>query len=502
MKTTTHTASASYSRDIIEDIINDGSDAIIEALIKARCDFNADNILAYSTSESIVAVPKKLVTEAISLVSDKLLSTFAELYLVEKELHDTDDLMDNITIEVMKALDSNSERYFYDLLDFIQSELIEKITNKKYDTIVEQINDSVLGREDTGSFSLGKEDCDGEIYSEKDEEIQNLSYENKMMAKSLISLGFTQEQVSNICSGGFTSQIITEERLKAYAIDTFTSDGENGGQDYDDFMEDNVDLSIWEPFQDWSKKDIKREVQNMYDTLKNFFKPTLIPTASIKAEANDKKIYECNKCGAKVEDEDFECLNCEFIKEEAKDDEYRNSLTCNSCAADIDLCRCSSDKFVFDQTSDANQAIFKVSDFGTKENPIYATVNLDSVRGEMMRLEVCVLDDESKTYIEWESEVCEHEDFLSLNHVAEGEYLHISFTTRKGDVFLIQFKSQDSDKGLIVDIFKNDEEFELGYLLEEDFIQKIHCNMCGQEVEADEAGNCPNCGIYLEEEGL
>jgi len=37
---------------------------------------------------------------------------------------------------------------------------------------------------------------------ERDEQIENLAYENKMMAKKQEELGFTQEQISTICTGG------------------------------------------------------------------------------------------------------------------------------------------------------------------------------------------------------------------------------------------------------------------------------------------------------------
>lgn len=49
------------------------------------------------------------------------------------------------------------------------------------------------------------EKCDNPASSgiiERDEQIENLAYENKMMAKKLEELGFTQEQISSICTGG------------------------------------------------------------------------------------------------------------------------------------------------------------------------------------------------------------------------------------------------------------------------------------------------------------
>lgn len=37
---------------------------------------------------------------------------------------------------------------------------------------------------------------------DRDEQIENLSYENKMMAEKLKALGFANEQINNICTGG------------------------------------------------------------------------------------------------------------------------------------------------------------------------------------------------------------------------------------------------------------------------------------------------------------
>ncbi len=49
-------------------------------------------------------------------------------------------------------------------------------------------------------INCGTPPCDGIL--DRDEQITDLAYENKMMALKLDSLGFSQEQVSNICSGG------------------------------------------------------------------------------------------------------------------------------------------------------------------------------------------------------------------------------------------------------------------------------------------------------------
>jgi hypothetical protein len=124
----------------------------------------------------------------------------------------------------------------------------------------------------------------------------------------------------------------------------------------------------------------------------------------------------------------------------------------------LDLCKCSNDKFIFDQTSDANQVIFKVSDFGTEENPIYATVNLDPVLGGMMRLEVCVNDNNGRPYVEWESEVCEKEDFLCLEHSVKDEYLTVYFTTNKNILWakMVGFDSCDSGVAMIHSRHLND----------------------------------------------
>lgn len=88
---------------------------------------------------------------------------------------------------------------------------INELASIAFDDVVEQINDSILGGEDAGSFSLDKQEYEWEIVSdEKDEEIQNLARENKMMEEALATLGFSQKQVSSICSGAKVKSSLEE----------------------------------------------------------------------------------------------------------------------------------------------------------------------------------------------------------------------------------------------------------------------------------------------------
>jgi len=109
--------------------------------------------------------------------------------------------------------------------------------------------------------------------------------ENKMMVEALKTLGFSQEQVSSICSGAKVKPILSDENFKAFAIATFTSDSENGAQDYDNFMEGGSELSIWEPFEHRDEEDMQELLESEFDSLKHWFKPTLL-NESLEIKSN------------------------------------------------------------------------------------------------------------------------------------------------------------------------------------------------------------------------
>ncbi|WP_152184417.1 hypothetical protein [Sulfurimonas indica] len=122
-----------------------------------------------------------------------------EVKLYKNELHayfkysDDDDTLYAAKSISIKELDNffNPEN----------SELVEKDSNTYYceiccmeTTFDEQDNCEVCGNHR------------GSEMSEKDEENQNLAFENKMMAEALSTLGFSQEEISNICAGSLKIQ--------------------------------------------------------------------------------------------------------------------------------------------------------------------------------------------------------------------------------------------------------------------------------------------------------
>lgn len=117
-----------YPIHIVKDIMDDGSEGVLDTLSKAGHKINfKDDILACSTSASVVTAPKVLIIDAMSSIDAESLATFRKAYLVRKDIEDTYELMNDITVIVMKVLETDAESYFYDLSDFIQSVLIDNI---------------------------------------------------------------------------------------------------------------------------------------------------------------------------------------------------------------------------------------------------------------------------------------------------------------------------------------------------------------------------------------
>jgi len=139
---------------------------------------------------------------------------------------------------------------------------------------------------------------------EKDEEISNLAYENKMMAEALAKTGLTQEEISTICSGDLSnvaktgSILITEDDVKARVIESYTCDAENGSKDYDSYMEDdNANLTLWEPFENYPIEWIREQISNDVDSTLawlNSFKEynTTDHAVLVKVEDSDRSDVE------------------------------------------------------------------------------------------------------------------------------------------------------------------------------------------------------------------
>lgn len=162
---------------------------------------------------------------------------------------------------------------------------INELTSIAYDNVIDTMNQSIMNGEDEGTFSL-----DGKDYDWKKEEGINvedyemITYENKMMAEALTTLGFTQEQISSICSGGFKPAVVNEDTIKGYVAGMFLSDVEHGEKDYEDFMSDKSELSYWFPFEDFNTQWMKEEMQKMVTSLKRLAIPRLIGAPAKKSK--------------------------------------------------------------------------------------------------------------------------------------------------------------------------------------------------------------------------
>ena len=105
---------------------------------------------------------------------------------------------------------------------------------------------------------------------EKCEENLNLAEENRNMSLALESIGFSEQEISDICYGSLmptqkpVAILVTEDDIKARVVESYTSDSENGSKDYDDYIEDadRTNLTLWQPFEDQPSKWICEQMQN------------------------------------------------------------------------------------------------------------------------------------------------------------------------------------------------------------------------------------------------
>jgi hypothetical protein len=158
---------------------------------------------------------------------------------------------------------------------------IHELTSSSYDETIDQVHDAILDGDKSGTVDLGDDVFSWWIKNEKDEEIESLTFKNKMMTEALEAIGFTQEQISQICSGTKVQPCFTDNKFKAYAIATFTSNSEKGAQDYDDFMEGETELSIWEPFENKDEEEMRELVESEFDSVKYCFTPRLVEAKNI-----------------------------------------------------------------------------------------------------------------------------------------------------------------------------------------------------------------------------
>jgi hypothetical protein len=158
---------------------------------------------------------------------------------------------------------------------------VHELTSSNYNETIEQVNDAILDGDKSGTVDLGDNVFSWWIKNEKNDEIENLAFQNKMMAEALETIGFTREQISQICSGTKVQPCFTDDKFKAYAIATFTSNSDKGAQDYDNFMEGETELSIWEPFENKDKEEMRELIESEFDSVKYCFSPRLMEAKNI-----------------------------------------------------------------------------------------------------------------------------------------------------------------------------------------------------------------------------
>lgn len=116
----------------------------------------------------------------------------------------------------------------------------------------------------------------GEETSEKDEEIQNLASENRNMANALSSLGFSLEEITAIAYGSLipkqSDNVISDDDIRRFVADSMFSDDKDGLEIYNEYMEnpEDLDLNLWEPFEDYPTDWIKNHLEKDFNSLKSF----------------------------------------------------------------------------------------------------------------------------------------------------------------------------------------------------------------------------------------
>jgi len=164
---------------------------------------------------------------------------------------------------------------------------IEMLDDGSQDKFVMTINDEILGGTESGYVRYNGADYDWEIIDDSTkllEQIESLSYENKMMSEALEALGYTQEQIVDICTGDIS--FIKNCSLKN------DNNTDNNISDY--ILKDE---SCW-----ITVEDLSVYIQNTEDGVAVDIYPlddeTSYPLASTYAEFSEKiiTIYDKRKC--------------------------------------------------------------------------------------------------------------------------------------------------------------------------------------------------------------
>ncbi len=122
--------------------------------------------------------------------------------------------------------------------------------------------------------------CRDQALVEKHEENKSLASENKNMANALTSLGFTKQEMDDICNGSLTPTqkpvaiLISEDDVIARVLASYFVNEKIVFEDDKIKVEDVTSLTAWEPFEDypldWLEKQIKLDIKSTLDWLKSF----------------------------------------------------------------------------------------------------------------------------------------------------------------------------------------------------------------------------------------
>jgi len=134
--------------------------------------------------------------------------------------------------------------------------------------------------EEIESNSFRLDEIDDIIKGFTDSEDESLASENKNMAIALTSLGFTKQEIDDICTGSLTPTqkpvaiLISEDDVKARVLASYFTSEKIVFEDDRVKVEDVTSLTAWEPFEDypldWLEKQIKLDIKSTLDWLKSF----------------------------------------------------------------------------------------------------------------------------------------------------------------------------------------------------------------------------------------
>ncbi len=439
------------------------------------------------------------------------------------------DFIGDDSMELKTKLFKYSRNYgnrVFTLLDAFVSERIDKSFNSlgfnvetletKYAITIEEPTPQSLDISEEAemhcTFCLydtpSKEDgscseCDNsrdETLVETYEENENLAYENKMMAQAFTSLGFSQEEINKICNGSLIPEQaplnIDEDKLKSYVVGLVFSDDGVDEKDYDSYMENpkNMDICLWEPFENYPEAWVQEQLENNFDSLKEFI--TYLGGIDHKALVSEDNINLGVDVTGDVETKlielgDFDyskCTSCNSsnIEYDSRSADLEGDFvyrihSCGDCGTKFEErytltqikveASKSKDtaKFKFkNEDSSCDNVCFDICNMSESHPTVSVTLLTNASNIATLEVEVC---DDNKEHMKWSMDVCDWNEDLDLNKWSlSGEYLYVNLVTKENDVYQVQVKNQTSDRGLIVDVYKNADLIEaLGYITEDDF---------------------------------